>query len=104
AAFRFLQLMNRGEHEAGTTHTEWMAESDGAAVGIDVLRIFGNAELSQARHRLAGESLVQFDGVEIVESKIQANQQFFRGRHRADAHDARCDSRSGHTENASSRR
>src|SRR5262249_1593733 len=77
AAARALQLVCGGEDEAGAAHAERMAECDGAAVGVDVRSVIGNAELAQARERLAGKRLVEFNDVEIGCREIQTGQQLF---------------------------
>ena len=55
----------RGAHEAGAGHAERMAERDGAAIGIDVGGIVGEAEIGQHRAGLGGEGLVQLDHIHL---------------------------------------
>src|SRR5919112_4553552 len=62
---RELQLQGRRAGDARAGHAERMAERDGAAVRVDVLRILRDAELAQNRDALAGESLVQLHHIEI---------------------------------------
>ena len=42
-----------------------MAERDGAAVGVHVRGVVGQAELAQHRERLRGEGLVELDHVDL---------------------------------------
>ena len=67
-----LQLQRGGADQARARHAERMAERDGAAVGIDVRGVVGNAELAQHRQRLAGERLVELDDVEVAWARGRA--------------------------------
>src|SRR5271165_3394835 len=91
------------EDETGATHTERMAERDGSAIGINVRRIIGQTELAQAGKRLAGESFIQLDEIEISDGKLQPRKKFFGRRYWTDAHDARRNARGGHAEETCSR-
>ena len=71
-------------------HAERMAERDGAAVGIDVLGVVGEAELAQHRQALGGEGLVELDRRRCRRcSRPSRSSSFSRRRRRADAHDPR---------------
>ncbi len=72
-----------------------MPERDGAAVGVHVGRVVGQAQLAQHRQRLRGEGFVQLDHVERLHVQLQAPEQLARRRHRADAHDPRRHARRG---------
>src|SRR5262245_25016512 len=77
-----------------------MAERDAAAMRIHVLSVLGNAKLAQHSDRLARESLVQLDHVELRDLEAETARELFGRRDRADAHDARWHARRGHAENA----
>ena len=67
-----------------------MAQRDGAAVGIHVRGIVGNAELAQHRERLRGERFVELDDVHLRQRQASSRASSFAcRRRRADAHDAR---------------
>src|SRR6187399_2089786 len=59
-------LMRRRDDKPRAGHAERMTERDGAAVRIDVLGVVRKPELAEARQRLRGERLVQFDHVEVA--------------------------------------
>src|SRR3954465_12371017 len=61
AAAAAMQLIGRGSHQARAAHAQWMAQRDGAAVGIDAGVIVAQAELAQHRQSLRGKGLIQFD-------------------------------------------
>src|SRR6266481_3632932 len=71
-----------GEPRAG--HAEGMTDRDRAAVDIVLLGI--DAELVARIQTLAGEGLVQFPEVDIVDLEAMALQQLRHREHRADAH------------------
>src|SRR5438034_848690 len=54
-----LELEGGGADEAGAAHSERVAERDGAAIGIDVRRLLGEAEVAQHGNALARESFVE---------------------------------------------
>lgn len=66
-----------------------MAQGDGAAVGVDAVRV----ELQAAYHRkgLDGEGLVEFDRVEVADGPARAVQGPGGGRYRAEPHQVRLD-------------
>ena len=66
-----------------------MAERNRAAIRVDEVGIFLDAELAQARDALGSEGFIELDQVEIADLDPEPVHQFFRRRHRADAHDAR---------------
>ena len=61
-----LELAHSREHQPGTAHAERMAERDGAAVRVHMLRILRQAEVAQDGDALGGESLVEFDEIDLV--------------------------------------
>ena len=71
AAAAALQLLGRGQRQAGAGHAERMAERDGAAVGVHVRRVVGEAELAQHREALRGEGFVQFDHVHVGDRQAE---------------------------------
>src|SRR5687768_8317382 len=66
-----------------------MAERDSAAVRVDVRAIHRQLQLAQHGDRLAGESLVELDHVEVGWLEFQPRAEFPRGRYWADTHDTR---------------
>ena len=72
--------------------------------GFTCARIVGQAKVAQHGERLGGEGLVELDHVHLVEREAGALQHLARGRHRADAHDARLDAGGGHGDDAGLRR
>jgi hypothetical protein len=98
------QFMGGGQHEAGAAHAERVAERDGAAIGVDVRRVVGKAELAQDRERLGGEGFVKLDHRHLGERQAGALEQAAGRGHRADAHDARGDAGAGHRDDAGERR
>src|SRR3954453_13750327 len=93
-----LQLLGGGEREAGTRHAERMAERDRAAVGVHLLGIVREAELTEDGKTLSGECLVQLDHVEIADLETEPPHQFLRGGRRANPHDPRGDAGDGGAE------
>ena len=85
----FSRPCDRGQREPRARHAQRMAERDGAAMGIDLLGIVGEAELAQAGERLRGEGLVELDHIEVADLEPEPLHQLAGRRHRADAHDAR---------------
>ena len=59
------QLQRGAAGNAGARHAQRMAEGDGAAIGVYVLAIIGQAQLPQHGKALGGKRLVQFDHVEV---------------------------------------
>src|SRR5689334_7425750 len=66
-AAAFLQTVHGRERQPRPRHAEWMPERDGAAVRIDVLGVFWNAELTQTGDALRGEGFVDLDHIEILD-------------------------------------
>ena len=60
-----------------------------AAVGIDVLRVVGKAEVARDRERLRGKRFVELDHVHVADRQPGLGQQLARRRRRPEAHDAR---------------
>ena len=81
--------MHRREDETGTAHTKRMAERNRAAMRIDEICIFLDAELAQHRNALRSESFVEFDQIDITDLETETFQQLAHRRHRADAHNTR---------------
>ena len=81
AALAFLQDV-AGQARAG--HAEGVADGDGAAVDVVLLRV--DAQLVAAVEALAGEGLVQLPKVDVVDLQAVAFQEARDGEHRADAH------------------
>ena len=75
-------------HQPGAAHPERVPEGDGAAVGIDVFGVIGQAEHAQHRQRLGGEGLVEFNDADLVERHPGALQQLRVAAGRTDPHDA----------------
>ena len=58
ALFGFAQLVGCGGYQASAAGTQRMADGDGSAVRIDVLRVVGDSEIACDGKRLRGEGLV----------------------------------------------
>ena len=71
-----------GQARAG--HAERVADGDGAAVDVVLVRV--DAQLVAAVEALAGEGLVQLPKVDVVDLQPVAFEQLRHGEHRADAH------------------
>src|SRR6056297_234607 len=84
-------LVDERHGQARAGGTERVAKGDCAAVDVELL--LGDAELAAGVHRLAGERLVQFDEVEVVDGLAGALQQAARRRDGTDAHHGRVDAR-----------
>src|SRR6476661_5766244 len=84
-----LELLGCGQRKARAGHSERMAESDRAAVGVHLRRIVGKAELAEDGETLRRERFVQLDHVEVTDLQPEPLHQLLGGRSRADAHDAR---------------
>ena len=67
-----LQLMRRRHHQPRAAHAQGMAEGDRSAGRIHVLGIVGQTELAKAGERLAGESLVELDPIEVADASCRA--------------------------------
>ena len=61
------ELESSGQSQPGTTHPQRMTQGDRAAVGVDVLGVVRQAQLTQDGKRLRGERLVQLDDVDVVD-------------------------------------
>ena len=83
------QLARRREGKPRTAHAQRMTECNGSAVGIHVLGIVRQTEVTQHRQRLRGECLVELDDIEILDREAGTGQQFLRGRNRAEPHGPR---------------
>ena len=46
-----------------------MPECDRAAVAVDMLGIVGQSETARTREHLGGESFIDFDAIEVVETQ-----------------------------------
>ena len=66
SAAALLQLQGSRAGDTCAGHAERMAESDGAAIGIDVVCGLIDAQIPKHGDRLAGEGLVQLDDVEVA--------------------------------------
>src|SRR3569833_1624165 len=64
-----LQLIDRGREEACFARAERMAQSDGAPLRIDAWIVIGDVQLAKYCEALGGESFVQFDDVDPVQSQ-----------------------------------
>src|SRR5690242_8575185 len=78
-----------------------MANGDGAAIGIHVRRVIGNAEIAEDSEGLRSESFVELDDVHLRKLKACLREDFARSGRRAHAHDTRSDASSGSRNNAS---
>src|SRR5581483_768894 len=67
-------------------HAEWMAESDRAAVDIDLLGV--ETQLADHDEALGGERLVQLDEVHVLKRDAASLDELANGRDRPDAHHA----------------
>jgi hypothetical protein len=76
---------------AGAGGAEGVADGDGAAVGVDLGGV--EAELTDAVEALAGEGLVELDGVDLVDGEAGLVQELADGGDGADAHDVGGDAR-----------
>ena len=81
------------EQQARAAGAERVTERDGAAVDVHLLTI--EAELFFDREILAGERLVHFDQIEVVERQAGALERLPRGRRRTHAHVRRIDAHRG---------
>ena len=90
---RAAQLVDEHRHQPRAAHPERMPERDRAAVDVDLLGI--QAELVDARDRLAGERLVELDEVEVVDAEPGPRERLAGGRHGPEAHDRRVDAGDG---------
>src|SRR3546814_12615227 len=59
AAAGAVEFFGGGEDEAGAGHAEGVAQRDGAAIGVHVLRIVGEAEAEEDPEGLGGEGFVE---------------------------------------------
>src|SRR5580704_6740029 len=100
-ATALFEAVYRSECQPRAGHAERMTERNSAAMRVDVLGIVGDAELAQHRKTLRGESLVQFDQIEIADLQSKLVHQLAGRRHRADAHDPRRHRGGRHAEDAS---
>ena len=91
AGLRALQLVDGGGGKAGAAGAEWMADGDGAAVGVDAGIGVVQPKLPRHRQRLGGESFVELDHIHLGQGKPSQLQGLLRGGHRPHAHDAGLD-------------
>src|SRR3546814_2167968 len=80
AAAGAVEFFGGGEDEAGAGHAEGVAQRDGAAVGVHILCVVGEAELAQDREALGGEGFVQFDHIHVGDDEAEAFEELLRGR------------------------
>src|SRR6516165_8077270 len=95
-----VQAVDRGQRKARPRHPERVPECDRAAVGIDVLGVVGDAELTQTGEPLRRERLVDLDQVEIADLEAEPGHQLAGRGYRSDPHDPRRHRRRGHAEHA----
>src|SRR5215470_8228225 len=89
------ELIERGCDEAGAAGSERMAYGDGAAVGIHMRSVIGDAEIAQDGESLRSESLVELDDVHLRKLEASFSEDFARGGRGAHAHDPGSDASSG---------
>ena len=71
------QFQRRGAGDARAGHAERMAERDGAAIGVHVRGVVGDAEFAQHGDALGGEGLVELDDVEVRAASGRAGRRAF---------------------------
>ena len=90
-----MQLADGGREEARAAGPQWMAERDGAAVGVHVSGIVGQAERAQHGQSLRREGLIELDDVHPVQAQAGACEQLAHGGDRSEPHHPRGDSGGG---------
>ena len=93
AALGFVQGTGGGEDEAGTRHSERVAQGDGSAVGVDARIEVFEAEAARDREGLGGKGFVEFDVVNVGQGESGALEGELGGGHGANPHDAGLDAR-----------
>ena len=79
-ATRFLQLVDRGRHQARTTGAKRMAKRDCATVRVDTRIVVLQAQVAQYGKALGSEGFVHLDQVKLIQVEPGQGQQFSRGR------------------------
>src|SRR6185437_14301402 len=102
-AAALLHAVHRRHRKPRTAHAKRMAERDRAAMRVDEIGIFLDAELTQASDTLRGEGFIELDQIEVGDLQPQPLHKLARGRHRADAHDTRRHRSRGEAENLRTR-
>src|SRR5437879_3436775 len=83
-ATALLHAVHRRQRKPRAAHAKRVTERDRAAMRIDEIGIFLDAQLSQASYPLAGKGFIELDQIEIADLEVQPFHQFARRRHRAD--------------------
>ena len=65
-----------GHRQPGAAGAERMTERDRTTIGVDVLRVVGEAERTRAGQHLRGERLVDLDAVEVGQALAGASYNF----------------------------
>jgi hypothetical protein len=73
--------------QAGAAHAQRVPQGDRAAVGVHVVGVVGQAEVTQEGQGLRGEGLVQLDHVDVGDRAAQAAEELAGGRRGTHAHD-----------------
>src|SRR5579871_2542785 len=71
-----LHAVYGGHDQPCAAHAKRMAERNRAAMRIDEVGVFGNAELAQAGDALAGKGFVELDQIEIRDLQSEPFHQF----------------------------
>src|SRR4030095_12898851 len=90
---RSKQLIHRRRREARAACAEWMAQCDGAAIRIDVLRVIRDPEQAKHGERLRRKGFVALDDIPLRQGHIDAGEELACGGHGSDSHDARFNAR-----------
>src|SRR5690554_6075972 len=91
--------MSGSQQQAGTGHTQRMAQRDGTTVRVDPGIIIGEPQVPGTGQRLGGKGFVELEYVDFIQRYTGALKQLAHRRYRTVAHDARLDTSRGHAEN-----
>ncbi len=98
------QFQCGGSGDARAGHAQRVTQRNRTAVRVDPWVIIGNAQRAQGCKALRREGFVQLDHSHILRCQSKAHQQLAACGHRADAHDARRNTRRGPTQDSGNRR
>jgi hypothetical protein len=77
-----------------------MADCNRAAIGVHVLGVVRQPELSQYGQSLRGKGFVELDHADASELDARVCKEFARGRHRPDSHDPGSNTGGGRSDDA----
>jgi len=93
--FGAVQFVHGGGNQTRAAGSERVSDGDGAAVGIYVRSVVGDAEFSKDRKRLCRKGFIKFNNIHLFHGQVGVSENFARGGDRTHAHDAGCDSGGG---------